>query len=75
MIMKIMMVFNGKFLTAISREIWTDGEPQQEEEDLWDDARLQVSVGQLYLTCSHSVMPPQISNISSLFINPVSEWP
>lgn len=26
---------------AISREIWTDGEPQQEEEDLWDDARLQ----------------------------------
>ena len=39
----------GNFWQAISREIWTDGEPQQEEEDLWDDARLQVSVGQLVI--------------------------
>ena len=33
---------------AIANETWTDGDPQQEEEDLWDDARLQVSVTVLF---------------------------
>lgn len=33
---------------AIANETWTDGEPQQEEEDLWDDARLQASVTVLF---------------------------
>lgn len=28
---------------AIATESWPGGEPQREEEDLWDDGRLQVN--------------------------------
>ena len=35
---------------AIATESWQGGEPQQEEEDLWDDGRLQVS--QVWLDCA-----------------------
>ena len=30
---------------AIGKDAWENGEPLQEEEDLWDDARLQVCIG------------------------------
>jgi len=30
---------------AIGNDAWENGQPLQEEEDLWDDARLQVCIG------------------------------
>jgi len=30
---------------AIGKDAWENGQPLQEEEDLWDDARLQVCNG------------------------------
>ena len=44
---------------AIGNDAWENGQPLQEEEDLWDDARLQVCIGYILsgLNALYSFIP------------------